>query len=526
MESTEKKPVSALQRRIDKVHANQGVKKNMLLCNAFHRFDANREFLSIGTGCSGSDTPVMVMKRLHEFLAKAYGTSFKVVHAFSCENDKAVQEFLLHHNSPTYLFEDIRLLGQEHLTDLISGERVRVPPCDMYVMGSECDNFSSCNHFTNLVGSSCLSQGEGKSGETFLGGMRYVKRHKPLLVIIENVLNLDAGQNWADSDRVFVIKTFNAIGYVVRITKQNPLDSDCPHSRKRLYIIAHLVSCEEIDQLDEDFVKPDCLVEASFAGETCRSCSDMNSIEDFMLDQSHPEIQAWRDARMSLKTEREERIANGPKAKQGCGFVFELDHKEIFDQAGIATWPPSQEGFIAAGLWPAVEHLPRRCADIVYYFEMMFGRLPQEVVLMLNLSLPWLVGNWETDPTKPQHVPCLTCQSRPWFVNAKRDMTGVEALMYQGWACEDIDQSGKRFKDQLLIHIAGNAMNALTLVDVLYSALMFLDVRGTMNDVGDAAEDAVEDAAEDAVEVAYPRPQVCTTDSQSVGLNSDSDEDL
>ena len=242
-----------------------------------------------------------------------------------------------------------------------------------------------------------------------------------------------------------------------------------------------------------------------------------------MLDQSHPEIQAWRDARMSLKTEREEKVSNGPKAKQGGGFVFEVDHKEIFDQAGIA-WPPSEENFIAAGLWPAVAHLPRRSAEIVHYFEMRYGRRPTEVVLPLNLSLPWILSNCENDPTKPQHVPCLTCLSRPWFVNAKRDMTGVEALMYQGWAREDIDQSGNRFKDQLLLHMAGNAMNAFSLVDVFYSALMFLDVR-----IGGIAQDAVEDAAEDAVEVEQActiGTQVCITDSQSVGLNSDSDEDL
>ena len=103
-------------------------------------------------------------------------------------------------------------------------------------------------------------------------------------------------------------------------------------------------------------------------------------------------------------------------------------------------------------------------------------------------------------------------------------MTGVEALMYQGWAREDIDQSGNRFKDQLLLHMAGNAMNAFSLVDVFYSALMFLDVR-----IGGIAQDAVEDAAEDAVEVEQActiGTQVCITDSQSVGLNSDSDEDL
>ena len=139
----------------------------------------------------------------------------------------------------------------------------------------------------------------------------------------------------------------------------------------------------------------------------------------------------------------------------------------------------------------------------------------------------WILGNYETDPEKPQHVPCLTCLSRPWFVKAKRDMTGVEALIYQGWERADIDPNGHGFKDQSLLHLAGNAMNAYSLVDVFYSAFMFLDVR-EVSEITERKKPTIDEAG--PAEIDPPARRSTTIDSQSPcppgGLDSDSQEEL
>eukprot|EP00959_Pyramimonas_sp_CCMP1952_P021139 445606-Pyramimonas_sp.AAC.1 len=73
---------------------------------------------------------------------------------------------------------------------------------------------------------------------------------------------------------------------------------------------------------------------------------------------------------------------------------YEADHKEQFDMHGY-PWPPSKDDFAKLGLAEAVEHLPPRAAECVYFHyrsAVPTGHgwlLEKETVVDLNMSLNW-----------------------------------------------------------------------------------------------------------------------------------------
>ena len=51
--------------------------------------------LKIGTGCSGTDMPLICMDRLVAFWKDTFGLTLDIEHTFSCENVDFKQEFIL-----------------------------------------------------------------------------------------------------------------------------------------------------------------------------------------------------------------------------------------------------------------------------------------------------------------------------------------------------------------------------------------------------------------------------------------------
>ena len=171
-------------------------------------------------------------------------------------------------------------------------------------------------------------------------------------------------------------------------------------------------------------------------------------------------------------------IGTGGKAKEGslaCG----VDRLEIFTQQQ-PKWPPTEADFAKIGMQGCLTQLPHRAAEIVFFFASIKSReLPgadaPEFIIDLTKSLKWLVGQTRHSP-----LGCLASSSRPWFLDAGRAMTGVEAMMFQGWPLNEFVASAVPsqivpWPDSLLLHIAGNAMNSLVLCDLFTNIFTHVD---------------------------------------------------
>jgi hypothetical protein len=136
-----------LKCRMDFVHGSMDTfTMSKLAASIFALTTTNNKTLTVGTGCSGSDAPVMVLRRLVSYWQENFGFTLKIHHRFSVEVNTRVQQWIQHTSKPDFIFEDVRKLGQPRLLDVRSGDRVTVPTVDLFVSGFECDTVSSANN--------------------------------------------------------------------------------------------------------------------------------------------------------------------------------------------------------------------------------------------------------------------------------------------------------------------------------------------------------------------------------------------
>lgn len=104
------------------------------------------------------------------------------------------------------------------------GAEVPVPGnVDMLVAGTSCVDYSNLNNEKQDISAN------GESGRTFRGMMGWVKNHRPLIVILENVCS-------APWDKIVI--EFERIGYSARNARFDTKQFYIPHTRTRGYLIA------------------------------------------------------------------------------------------------------------------------------------------------------------------------------------------------------------------------------------------------------------------------------------------------
>eukprot|EP00438_Fugacium_kawagutii_P018068 Skav221813 [mRNA] locus=scaffold2435:174634:175245:- [translate_table: standard] len=131
--------------------------------------------LQMATACSGTDSPIVVAKHMG------------LQCSFSCEFDKLKQQWILENFPDTQrLFADIKTLKHRQVLNVVTGAMESVPSTDIFITGFVCKSVSSENNERKAF-KNCIKEGTGSTGETFSGMMDYVKKHKPRVVIAENV---------------------------------------------------------------------------------------------------------------------------------------------------------------------------------------------------------------------------------------------------------------------------------------------------------------------------------------------------
>ena len=202
-------------------------KENLRLCQemAPKRAAWGSATLTWGSMCSGSEGPAWVLGALNQ-LFEENGSTFRLQHAFSCEVAAEKRKWIhassalaepacarifareagkpepdvdwaavlaaANADAPCVFF-DICEMGAAQADCWEHGPGTCcVPSVDLLIAGTSCKDMSRANSSTarnQLVFSAETSK--GGSAQTFHGLMQYVERHRPLMVLFENVDSME-----------------------------------------------------------------------------------------------------------------------------------------------------------------------------------------------------------------------------------------------------------------------------------------------------------------------------------------------
>lgn len=117
------------------------------------------------------------------------------------------------------IFEDIQQMGQDTAKCWQHGKRCPVQGVDLLIVGTSCKDISRAS----TGGPATSSEGpvfnrehsRGGSAQTYRGLMAYVRRHRPLLIIFENVDALDdaCGGDGCPTNMDVICAEMSALGY-------------------------------------------------------------------------------------------------------------------------------------------------------------------------------------------------------------------------------------------------------------------------------------------------------------------------
>ena len=185
--------------------------------------ELNGRPLRVATMCSGTESPLLALDLICRALNEQHGVSLNVEHAFSCEIEPFKQAYIERNFAPPILFRDIRELDREAATTAYGAMQPVPGDVDILIAGTSCVDYSNLN--TKQKG---IDQ-KGESGQTFWGMLGWVKRHRPPMVIQENV----CGAPWEQ-----MVNYYGKEGYSATFLRVDTKQHYVPHTRTRVYLLA------------------------------------------------------------------------------------------------------------------------------------------------------------------------------------------------------------------------------------------------------------------------------------------------
>ena len=115
---------------------------------------------SLGTFCSGTDSPILVMKAFKKFCSQRLGIDIDFIHAFSSENTDAKQKYLLDlFPDMQALYPDVKTLGKKMAKNLKTGLDEEIKSVTAAFGGFPCQDASGLNpNSSSEENRSCVSQ--------------------------------------------------------------------------------------------------------------------------------------------------------------------------------------------------------------------------------------------------------------------------------------------------------------------------------------------------------------------------------
>ncbi|TFK48552.1 hypothetical protein OE88DRAFT_1664437 [Heliocybe sulcata] len=400
--------------------------------------------LRVATMCSGTESPLLALEMICNSIQEQHGITVEVEHVFSCEIEPFKQAYIERNFRPPILFRDVCELSEDYATTAYGAE-VEVPgDVDMLVAGTSCVDYSNLNTKKQDIDAS------GESGRTFRGMMSWVTKHRPPIVILENVCS-------APWDKV--VKYFEEHNYSAISLRVDTKTFYIPHTRTRGYLLA-------VDQKRSNL--PDKWVE--WLKLLRRPAS--STLDEFLLPSDDPRIHQSREKlvresfnaldRRTGRTDwtRCESRHQRTRLEEALGSKRPLTN---WDEGGFCKLPDFAWNDWGVGQVERVWDL----MDIITIRKAKEGVDPCYKTQVWNLSqnVDRNVGEG-----KEGICPCLTPSMIPYISNRGGPMVGLEALYMQGLPIDKLLLT-KETEDQLA-DLAGNAMSTTVVGACMLSALV------------------------------------------------------
>ncbi|KAI8849690.1 hypothetical protein BC829DRAFT_416581 [Chytridium lagenaria] len=420
------------------------VKRNPSFVEAVKKL--NGRPLRVATMCSGTESPLLALQLISRALKNRFNVNFAVDHVFSCEIEPFKQAYIERNFSPPLLFRDVRELGGEEATTAY-GAKMPVPgEIDMLIAGTSCVDYSNLNNQKQTL------DAKGESGETFRGMLRWVEKHRPPLVVLENVCS-------APWDKI--VKRFDTINYNARDVRADTKHYYIPHTRTRGYLLA----TPRCDILEDDVVDE--------WADLVKSLRRMSStpLEDYLIATDDPRIHRARD---DLAKTKDDSVKRGRTDWNRCQsrHSFQRLTEELGNGRPLTAWTEGGMSYLPDYAW---NDWGRAQTDrVLDLMDINFLRLAKKGIDAQYKTLVWNLSqnvDRTTASIQPGICPCLTPSMIPYITNRGGPLIGLEALSLQGIPVDELLLT-RETEDQLA-DLAGNAMTS-TVVGTCMMAAMTL----------------------------------------------------
>ncbi|KAJ4466088.1 hypothetical protein C8J55DRAFT_565810 [Lentinula edodes] len=451
----------------------------------------------VATMCSGTESPLLALDMIVESISAQYGVKLDVEHVFSCEIEPFKQAYIERNFHPPLLFRDVCELGSDK-AHTAYGALATVPGnVDLLVAGTSCVDYSNLNNEKQDI------DANGESGRTFRGMMGWVTRHRPPIVILENVCSAP----WDRVKEKFEKHNYSALHIRVD-TKQYYI----PHTRTRVYLVA-------VDQKNSPIPKK----WKEWVERLRRPAS--STLDSFLLPIDDPRIHHSRQ-----KQAQESQNSLDRRSGRTDWSRCESRHQRARLEEALGLKRPltswDEGGFckMLSFAWTdwAVGQVERvwDLLDISLLRDAKKGIDPSYKTQVWNLSqnVDRTIGS-----NKVGICPCLTPSMIPYITNRGGPMIGLEALSMQGLPVDRMLLT-RETEDQLA-DLAGNAMST-TVVGACIIGSMIVGLRlfkkGDEKAVyggGDAFEESEDVEMKDIESSTIPSPEL-PVDERIIGEKS------
>ncbi|KZT21583.1 hypothetical protein NEOLEDRAFT_1164553 [Neolentinus lepideus HHB14362 ss-1] len=400
--------------------------------------------LRVATMCSGTESPLLALEMICNSIQEQCGVDLEVEHVFSCEIEPFKQAYIERNFHPPILFRDVCELSEDYATTAY-GAVVEVPgDVDMLVAGTSCVDYSNLNTKKQDIDAG------GESGRTFRGMMSWVTKHRPPIVILENVCSAP----WEK-----VVKYFQDNNYSATSLRVDTKTFYIPHTRTRGYLLA-------VDQRKSNL--PDKWMD--WLKRLRRPAS--STLDEFLLPSDDPRIHQSREKlvresfngldRRTGRTDwtRCESRHQRTRLEEALGSKRPLTN---WDEGGFCKLPDFAWNDWGVGQVERVWDL----MDIITLRKAKEGVDPCYKTQVWNLS-----QNVDRNVGEGREgiCPCLTPSMIPYISNRGGPMVGLEALYMQGLPIDKLLLT-KETEDQLA-DLAGNAMSTTVVGACMLAALV------------------------------------------------------
>ena len=356
-------------------------------------------------------------------------------------------------------FSDIENMGKEIAWDWVSEMAQEVPDSDISVIAFSCKDLSALSMDSDLKAAYVMAvlqrfmenpdaplmePLEGSTLPTLIGGLKYVAKHRPLIVVMENVIKV--------KELLPIIQKFlEELGYCFGHKEINSNQLGIPQNRPRIYFGGvHRRALIEQPQVPPAFGERfDKLI-----GRIQAQCQQqpMRPIYEFIL----PDGSSYYDA-AALTMNRglfDPEVAKDEKWPN-------LHENAFADQGMHRPNPYEMKTFISEipdammKKWFAAR--PHREQECAYFYSMSNEFKGEELLADLSQCITRQV-------VKVGQCGCLTGTAVPWLVHGRRGMSGREMLAMQGISLRAAIDG---YTDELLSDLAGNAFSGACIMSAV-----------------------------------------------------------